>query len=772
MAHPTGTTARVQRLTALVAIVLIAVAVGFAFGRVFVGHGATYRLLAVGVASAVVAWLFERRSLLLATVMSAALLIVALGIFVFPETTWFGAPTLETLRQLGHAATQVGEEARIQISPAPANPSLLLAAITAVWAAVFSCYALAFRAGSPLLALVPPVALVAFADSVLDGIIKPVYGVLFLIAALAVVFADSLRRIHGWGPVWSPPGAHNRLLPSAGRGARRVAAGVVVLAAMAPIVVPGFGSKAVIDLSSINRDNRVHVSPLVQIGAILKQEDPVEVFRVQTNHPSYWRMVGLDQMDTNGGWDQAPEPGIAIQPNIPLDGQQLAPGITSQTIDATFTVEHDLAFTTLPVPYQPSELLSTENSVTWFQRSQTMSVGDWPDEGSTYSVESVFPTPTADELRHTATGSPVEYPGETQRPPDMPPEIKQLAEQWTRGATNDFDKVMAIQNQLRGPEYQYDIAVTYPPGLDSLRDFLTHSKVGFCEQFASAMATMLRTLGIPARVATGFTTGNPVPETTNTYSIETSQLHAWVEVPFQGYGWLPFEPTPGGASFSNPAMASYLSNSIQLCTGRNCNTGHPGGTETSTPTPSAGATACGDRSRQARLTKCADTNDNGAIDTGTSARQGAGGTVPPGPTRIGAGTLLLWLALLAAVVLAGIPLARWIRRRRTLRHAAREPRALVLATYDVFSERAADLGLGRGAGETPAEYRRRIEATDLLTDGHMERLTGTVVRAAYSPRPVTDDDVLDASADADQVLRDLRRSTPLRRRILGVYRRD
>src|SRR6266496_3156665 len=187
MAHPTGTTARVQRLTALVAIVLIAVAVGFAFGRVFVGHHATYRLLAVGVASAVVAWLFERRSLLLATVVSAALLIVAIGLLVFPETTWFGAPTLETMRQMGHAAAQVGEEARIQISPAPPNPSLMLAAITAVWAAVFSCFALAFRAGSPLLSLVPPVALVAFADSVLDDVVKPFYGVLFLIAALAVV---------------------------------------------------------------------------------------------------------------------------------------------------------------------------------------------------------------------------------------------------------------------------------------------------------------------------------------------------------------------------------------------------------------------------------------------------------------------------------------------------------------------------------------------------------------------------------------------------------
>src|SRR5438093_4263934 len=318
MAHPTGTTARVQRLTALVAIVLVAVAVGFAFGRVFVGHAATYRLLAVSVASALVAWIFERRSLLLATAVSAALLIVAIGILVFPETTWYGFPTLETLRHTGHAAAQVGEEARIQISPAPPNPSLMLAAITAVWAAVFSCFALAFRAGSPLLSLIPPVALVAFADSVLEDLVRPVYGLLFLIAALAVVFADSLRRIHGWGPVWSPPGARNRLLPSAGRGARRVGAGVIVLAAIAPFIVPGFGSKAVIDLSSINSDHRVHVSPLVTIGAILNQGDSVEVFEVQADRPAYWRMIGLDQIDANGGWNARVEAGTQIQPATPL----------------------------------------------------------------------------------------------------------------------------------------------------------------------------------------------------------------------------------------------------------------------------------------------------------------------------------------------------------------------------------------------------------------------------------------------------------------------
>ena len=82
------------------------------------------------------------------------------------------------------------------------------------------------------------------------------------------------------------------------------------------------------------------------------------------------------------------------------------------------------------------------------------------------------------------------------------------------------------------------------------------------------------------------------------------------------------------------------------------------------------------------------------------------------------------------------------------------------------------IGFGRGLGETPLEYRRRVEATELLVDGHLERLTGTVVRAAYASRAPSDDDAMDAAADADQVIRDLRRSTPLRRRLFGIYRRD
>jgi len=225
-------------------------------------------------------------------------------------------------------------------------------------------------------------------------------------------------------------------------------------------------------------------------------------------------------------------------------------------------------------------------------------------------------------------------------------------------------------------------------------------------------------------------------------------------VPFQGYGWLPFEPTPGKI---NPAMATYMSSPSS---GGNC--------EASTGKCSGGG-----------ATK---KHGGGRGGTTVKGREGAAGNfnnrpVSPGtpssaPRKVPLREAVAWLAVAAALVLAGIPLVRWFRRRRKLRNAAREPRALILATYDVFSERAADLGFGRGLGETPLEYRRRVEATELLVDGQLERLTGTVVRAAYASRAPSDDDAMDAAADADQVIRDLRRSTPLRRRLFGIYRRD
>jgi hypothetical protein len=192
MATKQDTAPRAQRVAALAAVALLAGATALAFGRVFVGHGATWKLLATAVLSIAVAALLERRSLLLATAVSAIALLVVIGLFVFPETTWFGAPTRETLRAIADALGRVGHDAQVQVAPSEPLAPLVLAAVTAVWTASFSAHALALRAGSPLLAVLPPVALVGFADTVLEDGARPGYAVALLAAALLVVFIPQL----------------------------------------------------------------------------------------------------------------------------------------------------------------------------------------------------------------------------------------------------------------------------------------------------------------------------------------------------------------------------------------------------------------------------------------------------------------------------------------------------------------------------------------------------------------------------------------------------
>jgi hypothetical protein len=351
-------------------------------------------------------------------------------------------------------------------------------------------------------------------------------------------------------------------------------------------------------------------------------------------------------------------------------------------------------------------------------------------------------------LRATPFGTEPDFPGETQLPsgPEID-EIRQLAEMWTEGKEHGFDQVMAIQQHLHA--FHYDKTVRYENSLQGLVEFLRVRQVGFCVHFAYAMGVMLRTLGIPARVAIGFTPGTGGDS--GTYRVTTDDLHAWVEVPFEGYGWLPFEPTPFVGV--NPAATSYIY--ALACHGAGCvsDDGRGGGGSGSGTTP---------------------TSTPATHPSGPSPSQGPTPTASSLPAE-GSGSSafrpLFWASAIAGLVVVGVPLARRLRWRRKLAHAARDPRGLILASYRVFSERAAGLGLGREPGETPSEYRLRIEATDRLTDGHLERLTGKVVVAAYSARPVTTDDALDAVADADQVIRDLRRSTPLARRLVGIYRR-
>jgi hypothetical protein len=134
--------------------------------------------------------------------------------------------------------------------------------------------------------------------------------------------------------------------------------------------------------------------------------------------------------------------------------------------------------------------------------------------------------------------------------------IRQLAKEWTSGQTNAYDMAITIEQHLRNPVFfQYTLnPPPVPAHVWPVVYFLTTSHKGYCQYFASAMGSMLRSLNIPTRLVSGYGPGTTHdvngPHATTTIQeqlVTTSDAHTWVEAYFPGYGWIPFEPTPPSA---------------------------------------------------------------------------------------------------------------------------------------------------------------------------------------------------------------------------------
>ena len=161
-----------------------------------------------------------------------------------------------------------------------------------------------------------------------------------------------------------------------------------------------------------------------------------------------------------------------------------------------------------------------------------------------YEAESELPEIDADQARMDAT-SPPDVARQYLELPLLDIRISQLAEQITASSPDDYDKALAIELYLRSHfGYTLDLPRVQPP--DPVANFLFERKQGHCEYFASSMAVMLRTLGIPSRIVNGFRTGE-FNDLTGQYVIRASNAHSWVEAYFPGTGWISFDPTPAGS---------------------------------------------------------------------------------------------------------------------------------------------------------------------------------------------------------------------------------
>ncbi len=279
-------------------------------------------------------------------------------------------------------------------------------------------------------------------------------------------------------------------------------------------------------------------------GSLMNSPDELQVqgsvdltpevrFTVESNEPAHWR-VGTYDTFTGDGWVRS---GDTSGYDGPIEGP---PGST-ETIVQSYRVETQT--NAMPAANQPTEVRGGITSQTQVTEHGSVLTERSLLEGDGYGIRSERPDAEPDELRATGT----EYPDEIedrhlQLPEDQPERVGELTDDVTADADNPYDSAVAIEEYLKA-EKEYSLDVEKPDG--NIADgFLFEMEEGYCTYYATTMVAMLRSQGIPARMATGYSTGQSVGD--DEYVVRGLNSHAWVEVYFPDEGWVTFDPTPSG----------------------------------------------------------------------------------------------------------------------------------------------------------------------------------------------------------------------------------
>ena len=275
----------------------------------------------------------------------------------------------------------------------------------------------------------------------------------------------------------------------------------------------------------------------------------VTVMKVRSDYQGYWRSTAFDRFIGNG-WENTEEEYEEVSSrSLPLSvgypGEP--PRYSIKSVVQTFFIEQELP-NTIFAAYLPRDV---------FFPTQVLKVDSMMsvltpiilDPGMIYTVISEVSDVTPEMLREAKGIYP---PGLMERflqLPEMSPEVARLAEGVAGLESNSYDQVQALSAYLKA-KYPYDLNCSrQADDENTVEFFLFREKRGYCEHFATTLAVMCRSLGIPARVAVGYDTGD-FNALTGYYEVSSRDAHAWVEVYFPVFGWIPFEATPGWSDLS------------------------------------------------------------------------------------------------------------------------------------------------------------------------------------------------------------------------------
>jgi transglutaminase-like putative cysteine protease len=514
----------------------------------------------------------------------------------------------------------------------------------------------------------------------------------------------------------------------------------------------------------------------MNFGGITFPKKITTVFRVKAPAtPHYWRATTLDTF-TGEGWiegDLTPVGAVSdggrdvLNPDVslPQAGRNSRHWVEQRVTMAALRDDHLVGAST-PVAYDPGDVVN----VSYKEDGVAVTV-DPLARDQRYTVWSYAPQPTPEqleaskplypdgidpflELQPGRLALPFGTPGGAARIDELAAldrsiaayePLYRTARHVAAGAKSPYAAAVALEAWFRSnPAFTYSQHPHVAAGEPPLVWFVTQGRTGYCQFYAGAMALMLRSLGIPARVDAGFTTGR-YSAAGHTWTVTDHDAHMWVEVWFRGYGWLPFDPTPSRGSLS--------------------------GTYT-TASPAFDIAGAGLLAVAARLgLKGFDLKRRNG--TGVDRKGAANGLQADVPRRGGVtalltngrrnASLLRLLVLVALCAIALVVLAKTVLRHG--RYLTRDPRRVAAACRRELADFLRDQRIAVPASVTPHELSALVRR-ELDVDGRP--FADAVAGARFGPPAVAHDAARLARHERKRMLRSVRAALPRTRRLRGL----
>jgi transglutaminase-like putative cysteine protease len=653
-----------------------------------------------------------------------AIPLVALAIFellallFYRDTMAAIVPTSETLQLMRVDLRLVWSQFPTAVAPVPGEGSFLLAASLGLGLVSMFADAFAFRAYGRAEAVVPAGVLFIFTAAL--GTDRNRITVAAIWFAAAVVVIAVLRALHGGGTE-SWLGRRRRAVGAALPATAMCALFAALGAAYVGPELPGAGAAPLLETRQSQSDVTEVLSPLVDIRSRLVNRRNTLMFTGSTAVARYWRATGLSEFDGTV-W------GLPDRRLEPANGTLNPARDDAQVVQQRITISRYRG-ELIPAAFMPLEV--AQDGLLWLADTDTLLVDDDEiQEGDTFNLSSDVSVPSPELLRSTTATSPPS--ADFLALPDSVPDVARLlAAEVTAGQPTAYDQALALQNWFRD-NFEYDLTVQSGHGDDAISAFLRIRR-GYCEQFAGTFAVMARSIGLPSRVAVGYTSGELRED--GLYYVLGRNAHAWPEVWFDGVGWVLFEPTPGRGAPGSESVTGVQS--AQDTTPAESGPAGPAG-----PAPSTTI-------NQATPTTERDPLGPGGLTTPTVpvgvAPGGGGGSGGFGWALLAIAFAIAWIAAMPALV-------------RRVTRSGDTPTEQVISAWHGTVGALRLAGAPSPDGATPIEYAAKVEKQVPVDYRSLLELARFVTRAIYSPAGVGEPAALRAAVlrtHLDQSTREL-----------------